>query len=278
MALPSIRLCGRMLFLILLSIQILLFVFKFFHKQHAKILASLAIGSIVFCAAVEVLFGYMPGRRRLLSDFFRGWQFYILFVLVPSISFAFGYQAGLSGKVLGCRPADKLIVCTLCSTPILLLLLLTTADDSFSSKSHKELVRNLSVLMVADLFDAIETFNNAFECSLGTFDVSTIFLVIGAFITLYVSSLQTYEYEFIEGVEGESNERIRYEPNVFRKIVELATNLVVLTIRLEVLIVHGKRSATVGTVVIFKNFIAIILSVMHISSLTPPRQALKDEG
>ena len=269
-----------MLFLILLSIQIvipsLLLVFMLFNKVHAKILASLAIGSIVICPAVEVLFGCRPGRTRVLSYFFRGWQFYIRIVLVPSISFAFGFQAGLGGNVLLCQSADKLKVCTLCTTPILLLLLLTTADDSFSSKSHKELVRNLSVLMVADVFDAIEMLNNAFECSLRAFDVSKILLWIGAIITLHVSSLQMDEYEFIVGVEGESNEQIRYKPDVFRKILELATNLVVLTIRLVVLIVHGKRSATVETVVIFKNFIAIILSVMHICSLTPPRQALKD--
>ena len=171
--------------------------------------------------------------------------------------------------------ADKIKV-ALCITPILLILLLTTADDLYSSRSHKELVRNLSVLMVADLFDAIEMLNNAFESSLGAFNLSAIFLVIGAIITVIVSSLQIAEYEFIEGVEGESNEQIRYKPNVFLKIVELVTNLVALTIRLEVLIVHGKCRATVGTVVIFKNFAALILSVMHICSLTPPAQALKD--
>lgn len=270
-----------MLFLFLLSLQnvipFLLFVFMFINKEHATILASLAISSIVLCPAFEVLFGYRPGRRRL-SYFFRGWQFYIHIVLVPSIIFAFGVQASLEGKVLFCQSADKLKVCTLCTTPFLLLLLLTTADDSFSSNSHKELVRNLSVLMVSDLFDAIEMLNHAFECSLGAFDVSTIFLVIGAIITLIVSSLQMAEYEFIEGVEGESNEQIRYKPKVFRKIVELATNLVALTIRLEVLIGHGKSRATVGTIVIFKNFTAIILAVMHISSLTPPTQTLKDQG
>ena len=68
------------------------------------------------------------------------------------------------------------------------------------------------------------------------------------------------EYEFIEG-----------------EIVELATNLVALTIRLEVLIGHRKCRATISTVIIFKNFTAIILSVMQICSLTPPAQALKDQ-
>ena len=180
---------------------------------------------------------------RHLSHFFRGWQFYIRIVLVPSIMCAFGIQASLEGKVLRYYLADKIKV-PLCITPILLILLLTTADDSFSSKSHKELVRNLSVLMVADLFDAIEMLNNAFEGSSEAFDVSTIFLVIGAIITVIVSSLQMAEYEFIEGVEGESKEQIRYKPNVSRKIAELVINVVVLTIRLKALIEHGKTRST----------------------------------
>ena len=122
--------------------------------------------------------------------------------------------------------------------------------------------------MVADLFDAIEMLNNAFEGSSEAFDVSTIFLVIGAIIT--VSSLQMAEYEFIEGVEGESKEQIRYKPNVSRKIAELVINVVVLTIRLKALIEHGKIRSTV---IIFKNFIAIILSVIQICSLTPGSHA-----
>ena len=239
----------------------------------SKFLAGVATG-VINEHLCEVIVGD-PRRRRHLSHFFRGWQFYICILLVPSIIVAFGVQASLEGMALRCHLSDQIKV-PLCMTPILLILLLTTADDSFSSKSHKELVRNLSVLMVADLFDAIDMLNNAFESCLGAFDLSRVFLVIGAIISVIVSSLQMAEYEFIEGVEGESNEQIRYKPNVFRKIVELVTNFVALTIRLEVLIVHGKRSATVGTVVIFKNFTTIILSVMHICSLTPPRQALKD--
>ena len=237
---------------------------------------GVCIGVIGVCVCL-VMLGDLRGRRHL-SQFFRGWQSYICIVLVPSIIAACGVQGSSEGKVLfyDCyHLADKIKV-ALCITPILLILLLTTADDSFSSKSHKELVRNLSVLMVADLFDAIEMLNNAFESSFGAFNLSTIFLVIGAIITVIVSSLQIAEYEFIEGVKGESNEQIRYKPNVFLKIVELVTNLVALTIRLEVRIVHGKCRATVGTVVIFKNFAALILSVMHICSLTPPAQALKD--
>ena len=280
MALSFIRLCGRVLFLILLSIQNVisfwLYTSMFINKKiyTGFFLAGFAAAAVIVIYPFEVMLGDLR-RRSHLSYFFRGWQFYINIVIVPSIICAFGVQASLAETVLRRHLVD-IIKVPFCITPILLILLLTTADDSFSSKSHKELVRNLSVLMVADLFDAIEMLNNAFESSSEAFDLSTIFLVIGAIITVIVSSLQMAEYEFIEGVEGESNEQIRYKPKVFRKIVELATNLVALTIRLEVLIVHGNRRATVGTVVIFKNFTAIILSVMHICSLTPPRQALKD--
>ena len=280
MALSFIRLCGRVLFLILLSLQNVisfwLYTSMFINKKiyPGFFLAGFAAAAVIVIYPFEVMLGDLR-RRSHLSYFFRGWQFYINIVIVPSIICAFGVQASLAETVLRRHLVD-IIKVPFCITPILLILLLTTADDSFSSKSHKELVRNLSVLMVADLFDAIEMLNNAFESSSEAFDLSTIFLVIGAIITVIVSSLQMAEYEFIEGVEGESNEQIRYKPKVFRKIVELATNLVALTIRLEVLIVHGNRRATVGTVVIFKNFTAIILSVMHICSLTPPRQALKD--
>ena len=277
-----------MIFLVLLLIQssrfFELYTSRFIIKKikiYADILVGFANGTIIILPAIEAMLGPLgiikgSGKRRL-SCFFRGWQYYIGIVLVPCIICAFGVRASLNGIVLRPPLADYIKV-PLCTTPILLILLLTTADDSFSSKSHKELVRNLSVLMVADLFDAIEMLNNAFESSFGAFNLSTIFLVIGAIITVIVSSLQMAEYEFIEGVEGESNEQIRHKPNVFRKIAELVINVVVLTIRLEVLIGHGKYRATVSTVNIFKNFIAIILSVLHICSLTPPAQALKDEG
>ena len=278
MALSFIRLCGRMLFIFLMCIQnaipFVLYIFMFINKKKefsGGFLAGSAAGAMVLYPLV-VMLGY-PKRRNHLSYFFRGWQFYIGIVIVPSIICAFGVQASLAETVLRRRHLVDKIIVSLCATPFLLILLLTTADDSFSSKSHRELVRNLSVFMAADLFEAIEMLHNAFESSLEAFDVSTVFLVIGAIITVIISSLQMAEYEFIEGVEGESNEQIRHKPNVFRKIAELVINVVVLTIRLEVLIGHGKYRATVSTISIFKNFIAIILSVRDICSVTPPAQA-----
>ena len=65
--------------------------------------------------------------------------------------------------------------------------------------------------MVADLFDAIEMF----ESCLKAFDVSMIFLVIGAIITVIVSSLRMVEYEFIEVLEVGPEEQIRFKTKCF---------------------------------------------------------------
>ena len=242
----------------------------FIHKEYAWITSFIGsfAKSLVCVYAHECMF---EESRRDLSNFFRGWQFYTHIVLVPSMICAFGFQAGLAAM----EPCSHLLFNInffLCTTPILLILLLTTADDSFSSKSHKKLVRNLSVLMVADLFDAIEMLDNAFESCLKAFDVSMIFLVIGAIITVIVSSLRMVEYEFIEVLEVGPEEQIRFKPNVSHKIVELVINVAVLITRLTVLIEHGK----IRPPVIIKNFIAIILCVMHICTLRPRVQALKD--
>ena len=270
----SIILCVRVIFLFLLFIQnanfFWLYTSMFINKkkEYADFTYGFLVGippGLILIYPCHVILGDLR-RRMHLSYFFRGWQSYIRIVLVPSIICAFGVQASLEGMVLRYHFADKIKV-PLCITPILLILLLTTADDSFSSKSHKELVRNLSVLMVADLFDAIEMLNNAFESSFKAFDVSVIFLVIGAITTVNVSSSQMAEYEFIESLEGESKEQIRYKPDASRKIAELVINVIVLTIRLKALTEHGKNRSTV---IIFKNFIAIILSVMHICSLEHP--------
>ena len=135
----------------------------FIQKQYAEIISFIdfiAVG--VISAYYTFKFMFLDRQRRHLSNLFRGWQFYTTIVLVPSIICAFGIQASLAGKVLRSRLPNNI------TPPFAQPLFywscwLTTAGDSFSSKSNKELVRNLSVLMVANLFDAIEMLDNAFS-------------------------------------------------------------------------------------------------------------------
>ena len=130
MALSFIRLCGRRLFFILSGIQHLhLFTtyVPFIHKQYAGILSfidGIAVG-VIISLFYTFKFMFPDGKSRHLSNFFQGWQFYTSFVLVPSIICAFGIQASLAGKVPLSLLPDNINV-PLCTTPILLVLLLTT--------------------------------------------------------------------------------------------------------------------------------------------------------
>ena len=256
---------GRLLFVFLLTIQHALFLLLHVSWSHKNWLAGPFIGlPYSLFLVVMIFFSGIIARsvvfeRNLLSNTFSDWQLYIAFALVPN-------TVGISGFVI--FEADRaqhlpgtLYKIALCITPILLLLLLTTADDSFSSKSHKDLVRNLSFLIVTDLLDAFEIFVKASESNAP--DYSTLVLVLGAAISIIVSSEQMSEYD---SVGEEEAEELRHKPSVIRNIFVLVINLLFLLVRLSVLIEYGK---TWSTLIIFKNFIAIILSLIHIYSLTP---------
>ena len=91
----------------------------------------------------------------ILPQLFFGWKLYIGCVFVPNVVGIFGGIAVYKAEDLQTSGINSLTL-TVCATPILLLLLLITADDSFSSRSHKDLVRNLSILMVIDLSMALK--------------------------------------------------------------------------------------------------------------------------
>ena len=258
------KLCGRLLFFVLLTIQHALFLLLYVLWSRINWL-GLLIGVpyililvvIIFCSgaiAPNVVF-----ERNLLSKTFFVWQLYILVSLAPNtsgISLFVVFQAGMAQHLPG-----TLFRIALYIAPILLLLLLTTADNSFSSKSHKDLVRNLSFLMVTDLLDAFEILDKASESNVP--NNPKLVLVVGATISIVVSSTQMSEYD---SVGEEAAQELRHKPSVIRNIFVLVINLVFLLVRLSVLIEYGN---TWSTLCIFKNFIAIILSVIHICSLTP---------
>lgn len=270
MALADIKLPGRILLWTLWFFQHSFLLFDgVYNTSCSNVLEALFV-DFVWTIAFVVIVLVVSDKHEIysLSNLFRVWQVYIVIDIVPGITcvgFRFYWTATY------CLPNTTILRIVLCVTAILLLLLLTTADDSFSSKSHGELVRNLSVAMVADLFDAIEMMDNAMEYRDQTdkaHDISIIFLTFGAVITIIVSSLQMAEYEFIDGLARETNKEqtIKYKPTVVRNIFVLVINLVVMIARLKVVTENGK---TRSTLIIFKNFIAIIFSVMHICSQTP---------
>ena len=188
----------------------------------------------------------------ILSRLFFGWKLYLGCVFVPNVICIFGIAFSFE--------EDKLpysvngLTLTVCATPILLLLLLITADDSFSSKTHRDLVRNLSILMVSDLIDGIEILDSTLKGN--SYGIHKSFLILGAVMIIVLSSFQMAEYKF---VRGELMEQPIYTTTVIRHVFVIILNLVFLIVRVKV---------SRPILIIFKNCMAIILSVIQICYLT----------
>ena len=88
--------------------------------------------------------------RRFL---FIVWALYMWLGLFPNTVIIFGFVVDDIKEESPLTPQALKIA--LCITPLLLLLLVNTAKDSYSS-GNKELVAKLSVQMAIDLFDAVE--------------------------------------------------------------------------------------------------------------------------
>ena len=265
MAYAVVKWCGRVLFFILLVIQVGAFVL-FETLGHANsgwlhlpwhaislLLFSLTYFlTVVFLSAVFLL-DAARNDGYILSRLFSGWKWYIGCVLVPNVIGIFGGIAVYYPEEIQ-TSGINILTLTVCATPILLLLLLITADDSFGSRNHRDLVRNLSILMVSDLIDGIEMLDSTLKGN--SYGVHKSFLTLGAVMIIVLSSFQMAEYKF---VRGELMEQPIYTTTVTRHIFVIILNLVFLIVRVKV-----SRSI----LIIFKNCMAIILSVIQISYLT----------
>ena len=260
MAYAAVKYCGRVLLLILLVIQHGAFAyFQITGLMHSlrlwQVIASvlaLLYSLIVPSFSVIFLLDATRNDRYILSRLFFGWRLYIGVVFVPSVIGLFGIAFYFDDDKL--PSGMNGITLTVCATPILLLLLLITADDSFSSKNHSDLVRNLSILMVSDLIDGIEMLDSTLKGN--SYGIHKSFLILGAVMIIVLSSFQMAEYKF---VRGELMEQPIYTTTVTRHIFVIILNLVFLIVRVKV---------SRPILIIFKNCMAITLSVIQISYLT----------
>ena len=265
MAYAIIKWCGRVLSFILFVIQIVAFAFFQFQGQfnsgwlHSRLqYVAIILFWFLYFFMVSALSGILAVEATrndgyTLPQLFFGWKLYIGFVFVPNVMGIFGGIAVYKAEDLQTSGIHSLTL-TVCATPILLLLLLITADDSFSSRSHKDLVRNLSILMVSDLIDGIEMLDSTLKGN--SHGIHKSFLILGAVMIIVLSSFQMAEYKF---VPGDLMEQPVYTTTVIRHIFVIILNLVFLIVRVKV-----SRSI----LIIFKNCMAIILSVIQISYLT----------
>lgn len=246
-----IKSCGRVLLFTLFLMQFGAFAVYQMTGNVNSLWQSIALVLYFLIVYVCALF-FLMETIRILSRLFFWWKLYVGCFFVPNVIGIFGIAISFE--------EDKLpysvngLTLTVCATPILLLLLLITADDSFSSKNHRDLVRNLSILMVSDLIDGIEMLDSTLKGN--SYGIHKSFLIVGAVMIIVLSSFQMVEYKF---VGGELMEEPIYTTTVIRHIFVIILNLVFLIVRVKV---------SRPILIIFKNCMAIILSVTQICYLT----------
>ena len=112
------------------------------------------MASLFYAPSFLVWLGALCLRKADLRRFlFIVWALYMWLGLFPNTVIIFGFVVDDIKEGSPLTPQALKIV--LCITPLLLLLLVNTAKDSYSS-GNKELVAKLSVQMAIDLFDAVE--------------------------------------------------------------------------------------------------------------------------
>ena len=195
------------------------------------------------------------GKLRWL---FAVWGFYTWLALVPITGINFGLvEDKLDNKAfLG----PNVLKMSLSIFPVLLLLLLKTANDS---SEYGELVSKVSFQIALDLFDGIEMLEVVLEENELTHGVPKNFekaIIAFACISFLLPFCQLMEIKFEENGRLE----IRKYPAALRIVTQiLCVNAVFLGLRWALLLRYGKDAS----IFIAKNGIVIVFGVLEVWSI-----------
>lgn len=272
MAPPILKWGGRAVFFALLATQCgFLTAYPVEYKDNPAWFAVFL--SYVPAFLLWIHFMYVYRDKAGLRPFFGVWAFYIFFALLPNIIVIFGFVVNCLDKEKFLGP--NVLKMVLCITPVLLILLLNTADygdeDDDEKKVRRELVSRLSVQMAIDLLDTIEMLDIALEEKEHDYGISNGFgiaMIVVACLSFLMSLFQMAEIKF----DGDGKpDKLRYKTTLIRTAGEMITvNFVFLIIRLVVFFKYGKDKS----IFIAKNGIAIILSSFEICYLVDSHRQL----
>ena len=219
--------------------------------------------AISFAPALIVWLCLLANKAKLRRLFYV-WGLYIC-ALIPNITIIFfdvGADSIDKDRLLGPN-ALKMILSV---TPLLLLLLLHSADDSDRNDEYRELVTKLSFQMAIDLFDVVEMIDIVLEEIEHDYGIPKNFgklMIILACFSLVFSLWQLAENK-LSGGEA----KIRFRPAIVRNIIQIiVVNLPFLIIRVVVFFKYGKDES----IFIAKNGIGIILSLLEIRHIYASR-------
>ena len=253
----KVFLCGgRTLFFVLMLTQcFFLASYPAIYKNDLKwLLTCLSYAPSVFLWLFLLLF--KKAKLLKLRWVFVTWGFYVL-GLVVSIAIVFANVGDSLDKKKFLGP--NVLKMVLCITPLLLLLLLNTADSE-DVKDHKELVSSLCFQMAVDLFDAVEIIDIVLEEKEHSYGIPKGFgiaMVVLACISFLLSPWQMAENDV-------EKDKLRRRTAKWRYVVEMIVeNFTFLVIRLVIVFKYKKDES----IFIAKNGIALVLGVMEIRNL-----------
>ena len=245
---------GRVLFLALMVTQCLFLAsYPAIYSSNLKwYLTILSYAPSVLMWLFLLLF--KKAKLLKLRWLFVTWGLYVLGLVVSTaVVFAKVGDSLDKEKFLG----PNVLKMVLCITPLLLLLLLNTAEDV---KDHKELVPSLCFQMAVDLFDAVEIIDIILEEKERSYGIPKGFgiaMVVLACISFLLSPWQMAENDLGKGKLRRRTAKLRY---IVEIIVE---NLAFLVIRLVIVFKYKKDES----IFIAKNGIAFVLGFMRIRDL-----------
>ena len=154
----SVLICqGRVAFFVLYGLQsYLLTSYPAVYKSNAAFYALL----VLFIPAL-VLWLCIRCNEENLQWLFAVWPAYVWIALIPLIGISFRGNDPIENKLDSQNFfGPNVLKITLCLSPLLLLLLLSTGTDSMS---YRELIWLLSLRIALDLFDTVETLEVVLE-------------------------------------------------------------------------------------------------------------------
>lgn len=272
MAIQVIKWGGRVLFFALLLTQCG-FLTAYPAQYKGPAWSSVLMSYVPVC--LIWLLSMYKGEAKLRTFFFV-WAFYIVFALLPNVIVIFGFVVDSLDKEKFLGP--NVLKMVLCITPVLLVLLMVTADNEEETDGEKEvrreLVSKLCTQMAIDLLDTIEVLDIILEETEHNYGIKKGFgtaMIVVACLSFVLSLLQMTEVKFDK---ERKPEKTRYKTTLLRTAAEMVlVNLTFLIIRLIVFFSYGKDES----IFIAKNGLAIVLSAFQIYYLYDPERVIVDQ-
>ena len=214
---------------------------------------------VLFVPALLLWFWILCNDKNL-QWLFTVWLVYIWIGLVPLIGIIFGGSEPIENKLDSQKFfGPNILKMTLCASPLILLLLLSTGTDSMDYREH---ILILSLQIALDLFDGVEMLEVILEENMVLYNIPRSFeeaIIVFVCFSFLLSPLQLVEVK----TDYYGNWKYHKCTSISRKTIQiLAVNGVFLCLRLVLFLKYGKDAS----IFIAKNGIIILLSLFEICS------------